>query len=96
MIINNIPGKGNEAAVSSGDVIKSSDRIRTVDMINTLNDTNQNAALLTTDLLKITKEMINGKGTMGQLINDMFIAKDLKQTIVYLNNTSKNTAESMA
>jgi phospholipid/cholesterol/gamma-HCH transport system substrate-binding protein len=61
-----------------------------------LNVTNQNAALLTADLLKITKEMINGKGTVGLLINDTVMAKDLKQTMVYLKNTSKNTAESMA
>jgi phospholipid/cholesterol/gamma-HCH transport system substrate-binding protein len=96
VIINIIPGKGNEAAVSPGDVIKSSERIKTDDMLNTLNVTNQNAALLTADLLKITKEMINGKGTVGLLINDTIMAKDLKQTMVYLKNTSKNTAESMA
>lgn len=96
VIINIIPGKGNAAVVAPGDVIQSFNRVRTDDMLNTLNVTNQNAALLTADLLKITKEMIQGKGTVGVLINDTIMANDLKQTLAYLKNTSKSTSESMA
>lgn len=96
VIINIIPGKGNAAQVVEGDVIQTFNRVRTDDMLNTLNVTNQNAALLTVELLKITKEMIEGKGTVGLLINDTIMANDLKETLVYLKNTSKSTSESMA
>ena len=96
VIINIIPGKGNKPLVESGDIIKSINRIRTDDILNTLNITNQNAALLTVDLLKITKEITQGKGTVGLLINDSVVAKDLKKTMHYLKMSSKGTSESVA
>lgn len=95
MIINIIPGKGTEAAVEPGDEIHSLSRIRTDDMLNTLGITNKNAALLTTDLLKITKDITQGNGTVGLLIKDSVLANDLKETIHYLKITGKGTSESV-
>ncbi|MBP6180402.1 MlaD family protein [Flavobacterium sp.] len=95
MIINIIPGKGMEAAVKPGDEIHSLSRIRTDDLLNTLGVTNKNAALLTTDLLKITKEITEGKGTVGLLIKDSILAEDLKETMHYLKITGKGTSESV-
>ncbi len=95
MIINIIPGKGISPLVEPNDIIQSFNRVRTDDMLSTLNTTNENAALLTADLLKITKEITQGKGTIGLLINDTVIANDLKQTMRYLKNTSKGTSESI-
>lgn len=95
MIINIVPGKGNKAAVEHGDQITTVKRVQTDDLLSTLDVTNKNAALLTADLLKITKEIIEGKGTVGLLINDTVIAQDLKQTMFYLKVTGKGTAESV-
>lgn len=95
MIINIIPGKGEDLPVQPGDEIKTYSRIRTDDILETLNVTNENAALLTADLLKITKEITQGKGTVGLLINDTLLAKDLKETMHYLKITGKRTAESV-
>ncbi|SHG44645.1 phospholipid/cholesterol/gamma-HCH transport system substrate-binding protein [Flavobacterium segetis] len=95
MIINIVPGKGNKAAVEHGDQITTVKRVQTDDLLSTLDVTNKNAALLTADLLKITKEIIEGKGTVGSLINDTVIAQDLKQTMFYLKVTGKGTAESV-
>jgi len=95
MIINITPGSGSAAVVEPNDVIKSFNRIRTDDMLNTLNTTNENAALLTADLLKITQEITQGKGTVGMLINDTVMANDLKKTMRYLKVTSKGTSESV-
>jgi phospholipid/cholesterol/gamma-HCH transport system substrate-binding protein len=96
MIINITPGENSFNAVQPGDIIKSVNRIRTDDILNTLNVTNQNAALLTIDLLKITKEITQGKGTVGLLINDTIMGSDLKQTMRYLKLTSKGTSESVS
>jgi phospholipid/cholesterol/gamma-HCH transport system substrate-binding protein len=96
MIINIIPGKGTAVSVEPGDEIHSLSRIRTDDMLNTLGVTNKNAALLTTDLLKITKEITQGKGTVGLLIKDSILANDLKETMHYLKITGKTTSESVA
>jgi phospholipid/cholesterol/gamma-HCH transport system substrate-binding protein len=92
MVINIIPGNGFQPQIKPGDEIKSSKRVRTDDLLNTLSVTNKNAALLTVDLLKITKEITQGKGTVGTLVNDTLMASDLKQTISYLKNTTKGTA----
>lgn len=95
MIINIIPGKGISQFVEPNDIIESFNRVRTDDMLSTLNTTNENAALLTADLLKITKEITQGKGTIGLLVNDTVMANDLKQTMRYLKITSKGTSESI-
>ncbi len=96
MIINILPGKGNAPVVKAGDVIKSFSRVRTEDILKTLSVTNENAAILTADLIKITKEITDGKGTVGMLLNDTSMANDLKQTLQYLKITSQGTTESVA
>lgn len=96
MIINIIPGEGDETSVSPGDKINSLSRVRTDDMLNTLGVTNKNAALLTADLLKITQEINQGKGTVGVLIKDTTLARNLKETIRYLKITGQGTSESIA
>jgi phospholipid/cholesterol/gamma-HCH transport system substrate-binding protein len=89
MIVNIIPGKGNAQAVVAGDVLKSYSRASTDEMLKTLDVTNKNAALLTADLLKITNEINQGKGTVGVLLKDSLMSKDLKETM-------RGTAESVA
>ena len=89
MIINIIPGKGNENAVIPGDIIQSYSKSSTDEMLKTLDVTNKNAALLTADLLKITNEINQGKGTVGVLLKDSLMSKDLKETM-------RGTAESVA
>lgn len=95
MIINIIPGKGAALPVEPGDEIKSLNRVRTDELLNTLGVTNRNAAQLTADLLKITSEITKGKGTVGLLIKDSLLAKDVKETMHYLKITGKVTTESV-
>ncbi len=92
-IINILPKKGNAAPISEGDEIQSTSKINTNDMLNTLDITNKNAALLTYDLLKITKQINNGKGTIGLLVQDTVMANEIKTTISNLNQTSKTTSK---
>ncbi|MBT8306860.1 MAG: MCE family protein [Maribacter sp.] len=90
MILNIIPGTGSASLIAEGDELKSYSRIATQDMLSTLNTTNQNAAILTADLLKVTQAMTKGKGTMGRLLNDTLMAADLKLTIENLKNASRD------
>ncbi|MEM0543100.1 MlaD family protein [Flavobacterium sp. j3] len=89
VIINIMPGKGNQPQVQAGDVITAAKRVRTDDMLSTLNITNQNAAKLTADLLKITNDINTGKGTFGVLLRDEAMANDLKETINNLKTTTQ-------
>ncbi len=95
MIVNIVPGDGATALVSSGDTIQSYSRIGAEDMLSTLNVTNENAALLTADLLKVTESLKNGKGTFGRLLNDTVMATDLKKTFSNLRQVSIQTNESV-
>lgn len=92
MVVNIIPGKNDQAlGVASGDTIQSYSKIGADDMLSTLNTTNENAALLTSDLLKITNQILEGKGTLGALINDTILADNIRETIVELRKTSEGT-----
>ena len=95
MIINIIPGIGEETSVQPGDEIRSRNRVSTDDIFNTLSKTNKNAATLTANLLKITDKMMDGKGTMGSLITDTLMARDLKETMRYLKLTGKGASETV-
>ena len=95
MVINIVPNKGSSLNLFPGDTIKSFSKISTNDMLSTLNTTNENAALLTSDLLKITTAINEGKGTLGMLITDEEMAVNLKSTAIYLNRTSKTAAKTL-
>ena len=95
MIINIIPSKGLSPPLVSGDTIASYSKVSTNDMLSTLNKTNENAALLTVDLLKITEAINEGKGTLGLLINDSILASDLKQSIRNIKIASLNTSKTI-
>ncbi|MEB8345204.1 MlaD family protein [Flavobacteriaceae bacterium KMM 6898] len=89
MIINIIPGKNNAPLVQNNDEISSYSRIATEDMLSTLNVTNENAAMLTADLLKVSQSLTKGKGTMGRLLNDTVMASNLEKIVINLKLTSE-------
>ena len=90
MLINIVPGVGNSRLIEAGDELRSLSKIATQDMISTLNVTNENAAMLTADLLKVTQSLTKGKGTFGKLLNDTIMATDLHQTISNLKNVTNS------
>ncbi len=95
MIVNIIPRESKKLPVVSGDTIQSFSKIGTDDMLTTLNVTNENAALLTADLLKITTKIIDGKGTLGLLINDSIMARDLKLAVYELRKASTGASQTI-
>lgn len=96
MIVNILPEEtGNNAAIQSGDTIKSISKTATADMLTTLNTTNENAALLTYDLLKITNAINKGDGLLGALIKDETMSDEIKQSISNLQHTSKSALETV-
>lgn len=88
MIINIVPGKGNEPPIANGDTITSYSKIGADDILSTLSVTGENTALLTSKLLKITDALVEGKGTLGILLNDTIMANDLRLSIKNLKNAS--------
>ncbi len=95
MIVNIVPGKGVSAVIENDDIIESYSKIGTDDILNTLNTSTENAAILTADLLKITNTITKGKGTIGVLLNDTIMAKDLKQSVSNLKIASRGASNTI-
>lgn len=96
MVVNIEPGIEQEGAgVVAGDFIQAYDGVSTADMMKTLNKTNENAALLTEDLLKITNLIVAGKGTMGALVSDSLMAKDIKQSAEELRKMTSGATQAI-
>lgn len=96
MVVNLVPGEEiASAVVNPGDTIESISKIATADILTTLNTTNENAAMLTADLLKITTAINQGEGTLGALIKDEEMATDIKQSITGLRKVSEAASVSV-
>lgn len=93
MIISIVPGEVTAPLVEEGDVIRTYSRIGAKDMLSTLNVTNENAALLTKELLRTTAALNDGQGVLGRLLNDTIMAKDLSRTASHLRRASKQADE---
>ncbi|GAA4884274.1 MlaD family protein [Flaviramulus aquimarinus] len=95
MIVNIVPGKNGKLPITDGNVIESFSKIGADDILSTLSVSSENAAILTSDLLKITHAMTEGKGTLGVLLNDTVMAKDLRQSITHLKTTIRGASKSI-
>jgi len=95
MIVNIVPGKGIEDVISNGDIIESYSKIGADDILSTLSVSSENAAILTSDLLKITTAMLEGEGTVGLLLNDTIMAQDLKQSVSNLKMASRGATNTI-
>lgn len=95
MIINILPGHQSDMNISKGDTIRSFTRIRTEEMLQTLSVTNENAALLTGELLAITKEISAGKGIVGSMLKDTLLTKDLREIVHHLKITTKASSSTI-
>ena len=96
MIINISPGKNSNVPIEPGDVLISSNRLKTDDALNTLNVSNENVALLSADLLKITHQITSGNGLLGSITYDSLLVKDLKEILQYIKITGQKTGASMS
>ena len=93
MVVNILPGREPGSAIATGDRIESYSRIGAEDMLSTLNVTNENAALLTADLLSVTESLKNGQGTLGRLLNDTVMSQNLMVTSSNLKKMSFEAKE---
>ena len=95
MLINILPQEGESLPIISGDTIQSYTKIGANDILSTLSVTNENAAILTADLLKITTKIIEGEGTISMLINDTTMAENLKMSVIELRRASSGANDAI-
>lgn len=91
MVLNIIPNsEGSSRTIKEGDTLESLSQVATADMLNTLNQTNENAALLTADLLKITNSINAGEGVLGDLLKNETLAQNIQESAANLNETTNS------
>jgi len=95
MIVNIIPGEGEASKIYNGDVIESYSRIGADDILSTLSATNDNISILIAGLLEITDKMNKGEGTLGILLNDTIMAKDLQSSVSNIKKVSRGASKSI-
>lgn len=93
MVVNIFPGDRKGAVLQDGDTIMSVRMKSGNDMMSTLSVTNDNVAELSQELLKITKNINEGKGTLGLLVHDEAMGSDLKETIANLKTASQDASK---
>lgn len=97
MVVNILPGENQDASnVVLGDTIQSQRKVAIDDMLSTLNTTNENVAILSGDLLKITNQVLEGKGTLGTIINDTILASEFRQMVVELRTTTQGASNTVS
>ncbi len=92
MILSIDPGQRKLDKIKPGDFITSYSRISSNDMLNTLNVTNENAAMLTSDLLEITQRILHKEGTMRLLLSDTSLTNNIQR----IANNIKTATESFS
>lgn len=93
MIVSIVPGDEVAPLVQDGDQIKTFSRIGAKDMLSTLNLTNENAALLTSELLRSTVALNEGRGVLGRLLYDTIMAQNLDRTAGNLRRASAQAGQ---
>lgn len=93
MVVNIFPGNGKGEVLQQGDTISSIRKKSSTDMMSTLSITNDNVAELSQEILKITRSINEGKGTLGLLVNDEAMGTDLKETIANLKTASHDASK---
>lgn len=95
VLINIFPRNGNTFPIENGDIIESYSKVSADDMLSTLSATNENAAILMSNLIKITNGLNESKSPLGMLLNDSIMANDLKQSIHNLKKVSYGATNSV-
>jgi phospholipid/cholesterol/gamma-HCH transport system substrate-binding protein len=88
-------GSNDAPGVKNGQTIASKEPVETDAIIQTLKVTADNAAIISDQLAKIMVKLNRGNGTLGRLIRDSTMAKNINQTIVSLEQSSQGLNENM-
>ena len=78
-----------------GEQLQSVEPVETDAIMSSLKVTAGNAEVITQELAEIMTKINSGDGTLGRLIQDTTIAKNIDQTIINLKKSSKGLNENM-
>lgn len=90
-LVNIQAGKSQEEMIEEGDILKSLSPVATDNMLRTLDQTNEDIAIIVNNLKNIT-ENVNNPNSIWYLLMDSVFANNVRQAIVNIKLTSQNSA----
>jgi phospholipid/cholesterol/gamma-HCH transport system substrate-binding protein len=94
-IVNIGQGSLRAAPAAEDDLLPSTEPVETDEILAHLNETGQNATVISEQLAEILYNINNGNGTVGRLIRDTSIAGNLDEIVVHLKKSAKGLEENM-
>ena len=88
-------GSSNSPEVKDGARIESFEPVEFDDILSSVKVTAENAEIITSELALLLSDINNGEGTIGKLLNDEGMAKDLDRTMENLRKSSKGLEQNM-
>jgi phospholipid/cholesterol/gamma-HCH transport system substrate-binding protein len=88
-------GSFDAPLVREGEQLESVEPVETDAIMLSLKVTAENAEVITQELAEIMMKINSGDGTLGRLIQDTTIARNIDQTIINLKKSSKGLDENM-
>ena len=89
-------GTSRSAEIAEGDTLGVEKTFTSEDMINTLQQNNKNVLAITNDFKVISKNLSQGNGTVGKLLNDDAIYNHLDAATISLQNASGKAQQLIA
>lgn len=89
-------GTARTSFVTEDDTLSVEKTFSTDDMMNTLQENNVNLAAITGDFKVISKKLAAGEGTIGKLLNDETVFKNIEATTASLKIASDRAQQLMA
>lgn len=81
-------GTEDFAKVEEGDTLAVEKTFTSEDMINTLQDNNENLLVITSNFKILTNKLVDGEGTIGKLLNDSSVYKNINAATASLQNAA--------
>jgi phospholipid/cholesterol/gamma-HCH transport system substrate-binding protein len=78
-------------AVAGGENLQVEEALSPEDMLVTLQANNKNLMDITTDFKTVSKRLVNGEGSLGALLKDENMFKDLQTTVANLQAAARNS-----
>jgi phospholipid/cholesterol/gamma-HCH transport system substrate-binding protein len=88
-------GTSKTSFVTEDDTLSVEKTFSTEDMMNTLQENNLNLVSITADFKAISKKLAAGEGTIGKLLNDDAVFKNIEATTSSLKNASDKAQQLM-
>lgn len=79
-------GTQQAGAIEGGENLQVEEALSSEELLGTLQTNNKNLLAITTDFKILSKKLVDGDGTLGALISNKALYKDMQTTVARLNN----------